>query len=79
MNTYRCRIPAWALNYLVNGDAGGITPGELETVRKWEASWDAPISVSPVDGELYFSSCPEFGLPCEVEDCEVLVHKDRQE
>ena len=73
--TYRCKIPTWALNYLVNADAEGLTDEDLKLVRAWEISWNGPISISTSDNP-YFSSCPVFGLPCDVEDCEVLVHRE---
>lgn len=76
LETYNCKIPTWAMNYLFNAETEGLTPDDLETVRKWEASWDAPISISPGKGEPYFSNSPAFGPPCDVMDCEVLVRKE---
>ena len=73
--TYRCKIPTWALCYLANGDAEGLTEEDLRLVREWECHWDAPISIS-TSGDSYFSNCPAFGPPCDVEDCEVLVCKE---
>ena len=70
--TYHCKIPTWALNYLVNADTEGLTEEDLTLVRAWEISWNGPISIS-ASGDPYFSSYPAFGLPCDVEDCEVLV------
>ena len=70
--THSCRIPTWARNYLVNADAEGLTEEDLKLVRAWEISWNGPISIS-TSGDPYFSNCPAFGLPCDVEDCEVLV------
>lgn len=70
--TYSCRIPTWALNYLVNAETEGLTDEDLALVRAWERKWDGPISISTSD-DPYFSNSPEFGLPCDVEDCEVLV------
>jgi len=76
LETHSCKIPTWALNYLVNGDAEGLTEEDLRLVREWECQWDAPISIS-ASGDPYFSNCPAFGLPCDVEECEVLVHKEK--
>ena len=73
--TYSCRIPTWALNYLVNADAEGLTDEDFALVRAWERKWDGPISISTSD-DPYFSNSPEFGLPCDVEDCEVLVRRE---
>ena len=72
--TYSCKIPTWALNYLVNAETEGLTDEDLALVRAWESKWDGPISIS-TSGDPYFSNCPEFGLPCDVEDCEVLVRR----
>lgn len=73
--TYSCKIPTWALNYLVNAETEGLTEEDLALVRAWERKWDGPISISTSD-DPYFSNSPEFGLPCDVEDCEVLVHRE---
>ena len=73
--TYNCKIPTWALNYLINAETEGLTDEDLALVRAWEDQWDGPISISN-SGEPYFSSCPAFGLPCDVEDCEILVHRE---
>ena len=73
--TYSCRIPTWALNYLVNADAEGLTDEDLALVRAWEGEWGGPISIS-ASGDPYFSNCPAYGLPCDVEDCEVLVRRE---
>ena len=73
--TYSCKIPTWALNYLVNAETEGLTDEDLALVRAWEDQWGGPISIS-TSGDPYFSSCPAFGLPCDVEDCEVLVRRE---
>lgn len=73
--TYKCKIPAWALSYLINGDESDLTEADLKLVRDWEVHWGCPISISVIDESPYFSSSPEFGLPCDVEDCEVLIEK----
>ena len=75
LETHSCRIPTWALNYLVNADAEGLTDEDLALVRAREGERGGPISIS-TSGDPYFSNCPEFGLPCDVEDCEVLVREE---
>lgn len=76
------KIPTWALCYIINGDTDGITEEEKAMVDEFfnsyrVASMQVQI-VSPVieDGEEapqpYFTHCPAFGQPCEVEDCDVL-------
>lgn len=78
IETYSCKIPVWALNYLVNGDAEGLTDKDFALVRAWEIEQGGPVSIS-ASGVQYFSSSPAFGLPCDVEDCEVLVHGTKSE
>jgi hypothetical protein len=75
MKTYKCKIPIWALNYLINADTDGLSSEDLNLVRNWEMSWGCNISISTSD-KTYFSNSPEFGLPCEVMDCDVLVYED---
>lgn len=75
LETHSCKIPTWALNYLVNAETEGLTDEDLALVRTWESKWDGPISIS-ASGDPYFSNCPAFGLPCDVEDCEVLVRRE---
>lgn len=70
------KIPSWSLNYLINGDATGLTKEEKDAIDKWYAEWQVQ-TVSPVTDEEgntqpYFSHCPLFGLPTDVEDCDIL-------
>ena len=74
------RIPTWSLCYLINGDGTGLTDEEIRMIDKWLDDWKVQ-TVSPVtDGEgnaqPYFSYCPLFGLPAEVEDCDILFTND---
>lgn len=73
-DTYKCAIPTWALDYLVNGETSGLAETDLATVRKWEESWGRAITVSVADETPYFSGFPEFGPPCDVEDCEIVTY-----
>lgn len=71
--TYKERVPSWALGYIVNGDIDGLTDEEIQMINNWLNANDYEI-VSPVnDGEEYFSNCPAFGLPGGVVDCDCLV------
>lgn len=74
------KIPAWSLPYLVNGDAGNLTDEEFDMVTNWEMEWQVQV-VSPITDEEgnvqpYFSHYPLFGLPTEVEDCDILYIND---
>ena len=70
------KIPTWSLCYLINGDATALTDEEIRMVDEWVSQWQVEI-VSPLmdeDGNThpYFCHYPIFGLPTEVEDCEIL-------
>lgn len=80
MNTATEKIPTWSLCYLINGDATGLTDDEIRMADKWMDDWQVQI-VSPVTDEegnaqSYFSHNPLFGLPAEVEDCDILYLND---
>ena len=73
-------IPTWSLGYLINGDATGLTDDEIRMIDRWLNDWQVQI-VSPVTDEEgnahpYFSRYPLFGLPAEVEDCDILYSND---
>lgn len=80
MNKTTEKIPAWSLCYLINGDATGLTADEIRMVDDWSSKWQVQI-VSPIadeegNAQPYFSHYPLFGLPSEVEDCEILYNND---
>lgn len=68
------KVPTYALCYLVNGDATGLTEqevGEIDSLLREQA---VELVCPPSDDEWqpYFSSCPWFGKPCEVIDCDIV-------
>lgn len=72
------RIPTYALPYLVNGDATGLTDEDIEIIDKAVSRNGIEIVVPIADDveagpQPYFSSSPMFGLPAEVEDCIVIM------
>lgn len=76
MNKTTEKIPTWSLGYIINGDMTGLTDEEIRMIDNWYKEWKIQ-SVSPVTDEEgnalpYFSHYPLFGLPAEVEDCEIL-------
>ena len=80
MNTSIEKIPTWSLCYLINGDATGLTEDEINMIDQWTSDWQVQI-VSPFTDEEgnahpYFSHYPLFGLPSEVEDCDILYLND---
>ena len=80
MNKTTEKIPTWSLCYLTGGDRAGLTEEEVRLIDKWTSDWQVQI-VSPLtdmDGNAqpYFSYYPLFGLPTEVEDCDILYLND---
>ena len=73
------KIPTWAICYLVNGDASGLTDEDIAMVDKYcernRVSVVCPINDS-VEEEMqpYFTPFPAFGLASDVIDCIVLIH-----
>lgn len=80
MNKTTEKIPTWSLAYIINGDLTALKDDEVQTIDRWMKQWQVQ-DVSPVtDGEgntqPYFTYYPLFGLPSEVEDCEILYLND---
>lgn len=73
--SYVVKIPEWALPTLINGDTSGLSREDFETIKSWSDSWDSVFDLSVLSGESYFSSSPEFGLPCNVYDCTVDIYE----
>lgn len=78
MKQENCKIPTWALPYLVNGDVEGMEEQEVKVVTEWEKLL-AVENVTPKcdengHWEVSFDAYPVFGLPCEVVECEVLLN-----
>lgn len=65
------RIPTWSLGYIINGDATGLENEEIELVDKFIRD-NKVVCVSCDNDDTYFSSCPVFGLACEVAECTVI-------
>jgi len=73
-------IPTWSLCYVINGDPTGLTDDEIRMVDQWLNDWQVEI-VSPITDENdnthpYFSHYPLFGLPTEVEECDIIYSND---
>lgn len=69
-------IPSWALAYLINGDDSGLSDEDRKMVDEWVASWGCPIDVCNAEegSEPFLCSHPEFGLACDVEECDVVMY-----
>jgi hypothetical protein len=72
------KIPTWAMCYLVNGDASGLTDEEIaltdEYCKRNYVSVVCPINDS-VEEEMqpYFTLYPAFGPACDVIDCIIIT------
>ena len=66
---YEVYFPSWALPYLINGDASGISDEEAQSVDAWAHANPGVYSPDP-DEESFFSAFPEIGLAA---DCVALT------
>ena len=72
MNTefFKERIPMWALCALINADYTGLEDEDVVLIERWYDESGYSHVCCPDDGEEpYFTSCPAFGLACDVIDC----------
>ena len=74
------KIPTWSLAYIINGDATALTDDEVQTIDRWMKQWQvqdvSPLTDEEGNAQPYFTHYPLFGLPTEVEDCEILYLND---
>lgn len=63
-------IPTWSLCYLINGDKTGLTEGEIQMIEEAMKAHSI-LEVVTNSGQPYFTTCPLFGKPTDVEDCKV--------
>ena len=72
-------IPTWALCYLINGEDSGLTSEDKQEVDAWVERTREGFRIDvccPKEGEEeYFCRHPAFGLPSNVEDCDVVINK----
>ncbi len=81
------RVPAYALSYLVNGDASGLPDEDREAIDHWFAYYHKEaLAVGgtalfvPGSAEASFTWRPAFGKACDcVFDCVVAVLKSESE
>ena len=78
-------VPSWALPYIANGDAEGLSEDDISLIEKWENKMlkmgFKPDSFDFVredengdvyidpEQEAYFDSFPAFGLPSDCYMC----------
>ena len=73
-------IPSWSLSYLINSDASGLEDSEIELIDEWIDSLDYHSLVFDIVGDdeyldPFFTSHPEFGLPCDCVECNLYGYK----
>lgn len=75
INQFEVGIPVWAMSYLINNDASGLEDGEIQQVDEFMACYYAMghVIIGTPDENHYFSTCPAFGLPCDVFECTILI------
>lgn len=75
-------IPDYALPYLINGDASGLEEEDKRKADEYMQQYydlaakyggDVIFTTEGDEPEAYFYHRPEFGLPCNVVDCVVLI------
>lgn len=69
-------IPTWALGYLINGDATGLSDEDLKTVTYWEHETGYRVICPRGSEEPHFTAVPAFGKPCDCYLCEVIINND---
>lgn len=75
-----CKVPSWALDYLVNGETSSLDEQGRKTVDEWmdKMREGGRITVCPPEelDAAYFSRSPAFGdYATDVEDCTVIVDR----
>ena len=77
MDTLIEAIPTWALCYLFNSDATGLTDEEIALIDQWytENKVMGITTATEQEGECfpYISHSPASGLPAEVVHCHGMV------
>jgi hypothetical protein len=77
---YDCKIPAYALSYLINDDNSGLEKEDVETIDNYMQQYydiakeqHGNVVIAPCGNEAFFTWAPDFGLACEVEDTKILI------
>lgn len=66
--TYECDFPTWALDYVVNGERGSVSPEERRMIEDWKAQVrEAGFKPGMASFGEYEHFCrrPAFGEPCQ--------------
>ena len=71
-------FPAWALDYMVNAEIGSVSRSEKRQIEAWIQMMGLngyDVSLASYGQEEYFSSSPEFGLPCDCVTAKIPLKK----
>lgn len=63
------QIPSYALPYLINGDASGLTDEDIEEIDNWVQQNGISNVCQPEEEYPYFCTHPAFGKAADVFDC----------
>lgn len=74
-------IPDYALSYLINGDDSGLPLEDKKIIDTWKLTYENMAKEAngyfeicmTDDIDSHFTWNPEFGLPCNVYDCHILI------
>jgi hypothetical protein len=80
--TYEVKMPNYAMCYLINDDASGITDEDKRNIDEYmdvyyqeaeKVKGHVVISETNIDQEPYFTCYPPFGLACSVVDVNIVI------
>jgi hypothetical protein len=74
-------IPSWALSYLVNNDATGLSDEDQAQVDSFMADFEAGAKslnahvmfADDAENGEFFCTAPEFGLACNCVEAKILI------
>ena len=76
---YTVKLPGYSLPYIINNDSSGLEESDIAIIDHWYNKlqgqadlFHCVVILSPSENDSYFTSAPEFGLPCDVTDCTVV-------
>lgn len=66
--SYECDFPTWALNYVVNGERGSVSPEERRMIEDWKSQVREAgfrVGMASFGEDEHFCRRPAFGEPCQ--------------
>ena len=71
----------WKMDYIYNAEIGVLSSDEIKQIDNYLDQFkenkndNVVVSIDGNEQESYFTNSPEFGLPCDVYDCTIVVFK----